>query len=129
MYYNVTIVVQPVMLHVTRVPVMWHVVVTCFSSTLVLSPNGQFLSSARIAFSERYVHTTLYFCPSLQFLLPATCWLLVCLASYCLPLPLQFLLALATAVSGFLRLWCLAVKYPGYVGGLVSDVSHRYMKE
>ena len=59
MCYNGPIAVQPVMLQVTGVPVMWHVVVIFLSSTLVLTLKGQFLSCAPIAFSERYVHTTL----------------------------------------------------------------------
>jgi hypothetical protein len=84
--YNSTIVVQPVTLQVTNVPVMWHVVIF-LSSTIVLTPNGQFFSCAPVAVSERYVHTTLYFYPCLQFLQPAAGWLHVCLASHCVLLP------------------------------------------
>ena len=102
MCYNGTIVVQPLMLQVTSVPVMWHVVVIILSSTVVLTPTGQYLSCAPIAFSERYVHTTLYFYPCLQFLQPAACWLIVCLASHCVLLLLKFLLTPATALSGLM---------------------------
>jgi len=59
--------------YVASVPVMWHVIVIFFSSTVILSPSGQFFSCVPIAFSERYVRTTLYFYPCLQFLQSAAC--------------------------------------------------------
>ena len=41
-------------------------------------------------------------------------------------LSLHFLLTLATVLSGCVWSWRSAVKYPAWVGGLVSGVHHKY---
>jgi hypothetical protein len=48
-------IIQRGMFRLRIVPVLSGVVVTFLSSTVVLTPNGQLLDSATIAFSERYV--------------------------------------------------------------------------
>jgi len=48
------------MFRLRTVPVLSDVVVTFFSSTVVLTPHGQLLDCASIAFSERYVSALSY---------------------------------------------------------------------
>jgi len=68
-----------------------------------------------LPFTQIYVHTTLYFSPCVH-LRPAACLLLVCLVSRCVLIPSHFLLTLATALSGFVRLWYSAANLAGWVG-------------
>jgi hypothetical protein len=76
--------------------------------------------------THSYICTTLYFHLCLQFVQPAACLLLVCIASHTKLPRLQFLLALAAAVAGVMR-WCSWVRYPGWPGALVSGVRYMYM--
>jgi hypothetical protein len=74
-----------------------------------------------------HMQTTLYFCLCLQFLQPAACLLLVCIASHSKLPPSQFVLAFATAVSGVMRLRCSWVRYLYTGQGRRSVASATYI--